>query len=473
MTTTQRDNISSPATGLVIYNTTTNAFNFYNGSAWTAIASGSSGVASVSGTTNRISIGGTGTDPVIDISSNYVGQSSITTLGTIGTGTWNGTTIAIANGGTGQTSAGNAFNALSPITTLGDLIYGSGTNTNTRLAGNTSATKKFLTQTGNGSISAAPSWGTVNSSDVGLGNVENTALSTWTGSSNITTLGTIGTGTWNATVIADNKIASILTGKTYNGLTLTSQATGFTIAGGTTAKTLTVASDASVSGTNTGDQTITLTGDVTGSGSGSFATTIGNLKVTNAMLAGSIDLTSKVINTLPIANGGTNSTSTPTDGGIAYGDGTSYQFTAAGTTGKILQSTGTSAPVWADGGTMMLSGLSNNTAVNNTTLYFPIVGNIAGGAADLQAGLRTLVSRSGTLKNLYVKISAALAAGKTGTVTVYKNGVATSLVATLSVGPTLFSDVSNSVSVAAGDEIGIKVTTTGNVKFSWAADLTY
>src|SRR5450759_3934239 len=37
MTTAQRDLISSPATGLLIYNTTTNAFNYYNGSVWIAI----------------------------------------------------------------------------------------------------------------------------------------------------------------------------------------------------------------------------------------------------------------------------------------------------------------------------------------------------------------------------------------------------------------------------------------------------
>lgn len=40
-----------------------------------------------------------------------------------------------------------------------------------------------------------------------------------------------------------------------NGLTLAPQTNGFTIAGGTTSKTLTVALDASVSGTNTGDGT--------------------------------------------------------------------------------------------------------------------------------------------------------------------------------------------------------------------------
>ena len=60
--------------------------------------------------------------------------SSLTAVGTIATGVWNGTTIAIANGGTGQTTASAGFNALSPITTTGDLIIGNGTNSATRLA---------------------------------------------------------------------------------------------------------------------------------------------------------------------------------------------------------------------------------------------------------------------------------------------------------------------------------------------------
>jgi hypothetical protein len=41
--------------------------------------------------------------------------------------------VTLANGGTGQTSASAAFNALSPITTTGDLIVGNGTNSATRL----------------------------------------------------------------------------------------------------------------------------------------------------------------------------------------------------------------------------------------------------------------------------------------------------------------------------------------------------
>ena len=49
---------------------------------------------------------------------------------------------------------------------------------------------------------------------------------------------------------------------------------------------------------------------------------------------------------LPIANGGTNSTATPTAGGAIYGTGTAYAITAAGTAGQVLQSNGASAPTW-------------------------------------------------------------------------------------------------------------------------------
>jgi hypothetical protein len=50
---------------------------------------------------------------------------------------------------------------------------------------------------------------------------------------------------------------------------------------------------------------------------------------------------------LGIANGGTNSTATPTAGAVAYGNGTAYAFTAAGTAGQFLQSTGGGTPTWS------------------------------------------------------------------------------------------------------------------------------
>lgn len=63
--------------------------------------------------------------------------------------------LGATNGGTGQSSY-----------TTGDLLYSSATNTLSKLAGNTTTTKNFLTQTGGGAASAAPEWGTISGSDV-------------------------------------------------------------------------------------------------------------------------------------------------------------------------------------------------------------------------------------------------------------------------------------------------------------------
>ena len=99
-----------------------------------------SGVLDVVGTTNRI----TANADSIDIASTYVGQSSITTLGTISTGTWSGTTIATNKGGTGLTSY-----------TLGDLLYSSATNTLSALPAGTSG--QVLQMNGGGT----PTWGDI------------------------------------------------------------------------------------------------------------------------------------------------------------------------------------------------------------------------------------------------------------------------------------------------------------------------
>jgi hypothetical protein len=51
---------------------------------------------------------------------------------------------------------------------------------------------------------------------------------------------------------------------------------------------------------------------------------------------------------LAIASGGTNSTATPTLGGVGYGTGTAHAYTAAGTAGKVLTANGAAAPTWED-----------------------------------------------------------------------------------------------------------------------------
>ena len=69
----------------------------------------------VVGTTDRISV----SSDAVDIASTYVGQSSITTLGTITTGVWNGTDVAVTDGGTGASDAATARTNLGIKTSAG------------------------------------------------------------------------------------------------------------------------------------------------------------------------------------------------------------------------------------------------------------------------------------------------------------------------------------------------------------------
>jgi len=79
----------------------------------------SSGVIDVVGTSNRIDVSAN----AIDISTSYVGQLSITTLGTITAGVWNADVINEIYGGTGQNSY-----------TTGDILYSDGANSLAKLA---------------------------------------------------------------------------------------------------------------------------------------------------------------------------------------------------------------------------------------------------------------------------------------------------------------------------------------------------
>ena len=59
-----------------------------------------------------------------------------------------------------------------------------------------------------------------------------------------------------------------------------------------------------------------------------------------------LPLTTGVNGILPIANGGNNGTAAPTAGAVAYGSGTAYAFTLAGTSGQVLTSAGAGTPTW-------------------------------------------------------------------------------------------------------------------------------
>lgn len=77
MTTAERVAIASPATGLLVYDSTLNQFYYYNGSAWTAIGGGGGGVTSVTATAPLTSSGGATPDISTSMNTNkLIGRST-------------------------------------------------------------------------------------------------------------------------------------------------------------------------------------------------------------------------------------------------------------------------------------------------------------------------------------------------------------------------------------------------------------
>ena len=175
--------IGAPIDWAVITNTPTTLAGYGITDAFTKTESdarylqqgGTGFVVSVSGTAGRISVTG-GQAAVVDIDAAYVGQPSITTLGTIASGVWNGTPVATAYGGTGFTTYGP-----------GDLLHGLPSGALNRLPGPTTSVKQFLTSTGTGTAPNAPAWGTITAADVGSGTFPGTGPYTF--ATNVTIAG--------------------------------------------------------------------------------------------------------------------------------------------------------------------------------------------------------------------------------------------------------------------------------------------
>lgn len=207
--------------------------------------------------------------------------------------------------GTWAVPMGTGFT--NPMTTLGDTIYGGAAGVGTRLAGNTTSNKQFLTQTGTGAISAAPAWGVLAADDYpafvgdsGTGGTRGAVPAPATGDA---TKYLKGDGTWAAVpALSDGDKGDITV--SASGATWTIDNSAVTLAkladvatatvfyrktvatGAPEVQTLaTLKTDLGLTGTNSGDQTITLTGDVTGSGTGSFATTVADNAITLAKMA--------------------------------------------------------------------------------------------------------------------------------------------------------------------------------------------
>lgn len=88
----------------------------------------------------------------------------------------------------------------------------------------------------------------------------------------------------------------------------------------------------------------------------------------------SID-TGYIIGQVAIAQGGTNGTSTPTAGAVAYGTGTAYAFTSAGTSGQVLTSAGSGTPTWST--PTAYATVTDDTTTNATR--YPLFANQTSG----------------------------------------------------------------------------------------------
>ena len=137
--------------GAVTLGTTSIVFEQFSGAGQIAAGNGltkTGNTIDVVGTTNKISVSAN----AITIASGYVGQTSITTLGTIATGVWNGTDIGVAHGGTGLSAVAKGSVLVANTANTLSALDGGGTDDGVLFYTATSDTLSFATSIDGGTF---------------------------------------------------------------------------------------------------------------------------------------------------------------------------------------------------------------------------------------------------------------------------------------------------------------------------------
>lgn len=159
-----------------------------------------------------------------------------------------------------------------------------------------------------------------------------------------------------------------------------------------------------------------------------------------------VNLGSDVTGTLPIASGGTNSTATPTAGGVGYGTGSAHAYSAAGTAGYALVSGGSGAPTWETKDRLYRVTGSNYT--NATTTPSTITGLSWPLAANQELGFQCVLGVQNSAATSAIRYNVSGPAGAT-TVALQFNVHTTSATAEVITTAAAFSAAAQSTSVVA------------------------
>jgi hypothetical protein len=195
-------NVTGTASGLTAGNVTTNAnLTGHITSSGNAAVLGAFTVAQLSSALSDASISGNNTGDQTSVTGN---AGTVTTNATLtGHVTSSGNATTLGSFTVAQLSSALSDASISGNNT-GDLTNGIANTNNVVIDHASVADDDYAKFTSSGLEGRSA---TEAKTDLSLNNVENTALSTWAGTSNIATVGTVGTGTWNGTAVAQTYIA--------------------------------------------------------------------------------------------------------------------------------------------------------------------------------------------------------------------------------------------------------------------------